>query len=295
MAPHPTLVEVAKEGADDELTDYTLYMTLSANQRNGASAQVFKDLAVMEKRHLDFWQKFVPDYHPRLKARLIRRVLLFKRIFGLTFAIRYLERHEDESIRRYKAAAHLVPAEDKAAFDEVLADEEHHENEFASRIESSTIRYISFVVLGLADALVEITGIHAGSLGIYNKTEIAGLAGVIAGGAASLAMASAAYAQAKQGFKGSAGLSAGYTGVSYFVTAIILATPYFLTKSQLEAISISLTLAVVIVTFASYYGSVIATQPFLHDYLELLVILFCVTVALYLFGVFIRAETGVTI
>jgi VIT1/CCC1 family predicted Fe2+/Mn2+ transporter len=295
MAQHdPALVEVAKEGADDELTDYTLYLRLAEIQ-NGATVQVFKDLAAMEKRHLDFWQRFVPDYRPKLKARLIRRALYLRRVFGTTFAIRYLERHESDSIKRYKAAAHLVPPEDKAAFDEVLADEEHHEVEFASRIESSSVRYISFVVLGLADALVEITGIHAGSLGIYNKTEIAGLAGIIAGGAASLAMASAAYAQAKQGFKGSAGASAAYTGISYFITAIILATPYFLTGSQLEAISVSLTLAVVIVTFASYYSSIISTKPFMRDYLELLLILFGVTVALYIFGSFIRAETGVTI
>ena len=291
----PALVEVAKEGADDELTDRTLYARLAETSKNGASTQVFQHLASIEQGHLDFWQKFVPGYRPRLKTRLIRRALFFKRIFGTTFAIRYLERHEAESIRRYKAAAHLVPPEDKARFEEVLADEEEHEKEFASRIESSTVRYISFVVLGLADALVEITGIHAGSLGIYNRTEIAGLAGVIAGGAASLAMASAAYAQAKQGFKGSASVSAAYTGVSYFITAIILASPYFLTRSQLEAISVSLVLAVAIVTFASYYGSIISTKPFLRDYLELLLILFGVTVALYAFGYFIRVETGVTI
>ncbi|MGA2199559.1 MAG: ferritin family protein [Nitrososphaerales archaeon] len=291
----PALIAVAREGIDDELTDYTLYTRLSETHHNGAFVEVFKQLALIERKHLEFWQKYVPDLRPRLNTGLIRRALFFKRVFGLTFAIRYLERHEADSIKRYKAVSHLVPPEDKAAFDEVLADEEEHENEMSAAIESSTIRYISFVVLGLADALVEITGIHAGSLGIYNKTEVAGLAGIIAGGAASLAMASAAYAQAKQGFKGSAKLSAGYTGVSYFLTALALATPYFLTGSQIDAISVSLVLAVVIVTFASYYSSVISTKPFLRDYLELLGILLCVTVALYVFGYVIRTETGITV
>lgn len=291
----PALVEVAKEGVDDELTDYTLYTTLAKTLKNGTSVRAFEKLASMEQRHLDFWHKFVPDYKPRLNSRLIRRAQLFRRILGLTFAIRYLERHEVASIRKYKSIAHLVPPEDKAAFEEVLADEERHENELSADVESSTVRYISFVVLGLADALVEITGIHAGSLGIYNRTEIAGLAGIIAGAAASLAMASAAYAQAKQGFKGSASASAVYTGVSYFITAVILATPYFLTKSQVEAISVSLTLAVIIVTFASYYSSVISMKPFTRDYLELLGILLGVTVALYVFGYIIRVETGITV
>jgi VIT1/CCC1 family predicted Fe2+/Mn2+ transporter len=289
------LAEVAREGADDELTDFTLYTRLATTLQNGAAVEVFKELAAMEQRHLAFWQKFVPDYKPRLNSSLIRRAMYLKKVFGLTFAIRYLERHETASLKKYKAVEHLVPPEDKPAFDAVVADEVQHEKELSSRTESSTVRYISFVVLGLADALVEITGIHAGSLGIYDKTEIAGLAGIIAGGAASLAMASAAYAQAKQGFKGSAGLSAAYTGVSYFITAIVLATPYFLTGSQIFALGSSMALAVIIVTFASYYGSVISTKPFLRDYLELLGILFGVTIALYLFGSFIRYETGITV
>lgn len=295
MDSNKALVEVATEGVDDEFTDYTLYTTLAKRLKNEESVKTFTQLATMEHGHLEFWQKYVPNHRPKLKSSLLFRALFFRRVLGLTFSIRYLERHEIESIKRYKEIAHLVPAEDKAAFEEVVADEESHERELSTGVESSTIRYISFIVLGLADALVEITGIHAGSLGIYNRTLIAGLAGIIAGAAASLAMASAAYAQAKQGFKGSASASAAYTGISYFITAVILATPYFLTRSQSWALGSSLTLAVLIVTFASYYGSVISGKPFLHDYLELLLMLLCVTVVLYLFGYFIRIETGITI
>jgi len=69
------------------------------------------------------------------------------------------------------------------------------------QMQGQYLKYISFVILGLADAIVEISGIHAGSLGIYHSTEITGLAGIVAGAAASIAMASAAYAQAKQGFQ----------------------------------------------------------------------------------------------
>src|SRR5205814_4300548 len=96
---------------------------------------------------------------------------------------------------------------------------------------------MSFIVLGLADAVVEISGIHAGSLGIYGKTELAGLAGIIAGLAASIAMASAAYAQAKQGFEGSAKWSAIYTGVSYMITPSLSPLPYFLTPTMPGALA----------------------------------------------------------
>ena len=221
--------------------------------------------------------------------------LFLRRVLGLTFASRFLDRHESSVVKEYRALAGLIPESDKAAFEEMVADEQEHEMEFAKKIESAAIRYISFVVLGLADALVEITGIHAGSLGIYEKTEIAGLAGVIAGAAASLAMASAAYAQAKQGFQGSAKLSALYTGVSYFITAIFLAAPYFVTPVMIYALASSTFLAVVILALISYYSTVISGKPFARDFLEILLIMFGVTVALYLFGSFVRIETGIKV
>jgi VIT1/CCC1 family predicted Fe2+/Mn2+ transporter len=206
-----------------------------------------------------------------------------------------LDRHEASVVKEYKGLEGMIPESDRVPFDEMVADEQQHENEFALKIETSAVRYISFVVLGLADALVEISGIHAGSLGLYNKTEIAGLAGVVAGAAASLAMASAAFAQAKQGFHGSARLSAVYTGVSYFVSAIVLATPYFLTSRMVYALGASLSLAVVIVAFVTYYSTVISNRPFLRDFLEIVGIMFGATVALYLFGYFVGLKVGIRI
>lgn len=290
------LKRVARMGISDEYADYVLYDRLSMRVGKKTSfAEALSQLSATEKRHYEFWKRFLPREEAKFSKGKLYLMLLLQRIFGITFAVRYLERHESSVIKEYKSVASLIPAGDREAFDEMLRDEEQHENEFSNRVESSSVRYISFVVLGLADALVEITGIHAGSLGIYNVTEIAGLAGIIAGGAASLAMASAAFAQAKQGFQGSARLSAVYTGVSYFITAVILAAPYFLTRVMVNALSSSLALAVVILALATYYSSVVAGKPFTRDFVEILLIMFGVTVVLYLFGSFIRIETGITI
>jgi VIT1/CCC1 family predicted Fe2+/Mn2+ transporter len=221
--------------------------------------------------------------------------LLFRVVLGTTFAVRYLERHEIKTIKTYKSISHLVPVEDKTEFEEMVEEEESHERSLESRIEGASIRYISFVVLGLADAVVEIAGIHAGSLGIYDSTRHAGLAGVVAGAAASLAMASAAYAQAKQGFAGSASLSATYTGISYFGAAVILASPYFVTEVMVTALATSLTLAVFLVAFIIFYSSVIASKPFRRDFLEIVAIMFGATLALYILGTVIRFAFGITI
>ncbi|MDA4128755.1 MAG: rubrerythrin family protein [Thaumarchaeota archaeon] len=295
--PPKELVQVARIGCADEFNDYTLYERLSQPGvvKNETFATILRELAETERTHFEFWKKFVPDLQVKPSTSKIYWVLFLKTLFGITFAVRYLYRHEGAVIKKYKSVAHLIPPEDQQFFNQMISDEEGHEKEFSQKVESASIQYISFIVLGLADALVEITGIHAGSLGIYNSTEIAGLAGIIAGAAASLAMSSAAFAQAKQGFKGSARRSAVYTGVSYFVTAVILATPYFLTKTMTLALFASLVLAVIIVSWATYYGAVISGKPFRRDFIEILSIMFGTTVVLYLLGYVIRVSLGITI
>ena len=290
-APDSVLAKVARTRMSDEYSDYTLYDRLSKTvDADSPFAETLKQLSATEHGHYEFWRKYVPTEEPRLSKGKLYWVLFLRKFLGLTFASRYLDRHESKVVKDYGDLAKLIPENDRAAFDRMVEDERDHEKAFALRIETAAVRYISFVVLGLADALVEISGIHAGSLGFYDRTEIAGLAGVIAGAAASLAMASAAFAQAKQGFKGSARLSAVYTGVSYFITAIVLATPYFLTSDMATAISSSLFLAVVILALTTYYSVVVQDKPFFRDFAEILVILFAATAVLYAFGSLVRIE-----
>ena len=274
-----------------EWSDYTLYDRLSKTvAADSPFAEVLKKLSSTEHGHYEFWLKYVPGEEPKLARLKMYWILFLRRFLGLTFATRYLDRHEENVVKEYQGLADLIPASDKEAFDAMVADEMEHEKAFALEAESSAVRYIAFVVLGLADALVEISGIHAGWLGLFEKTEIAGLAGIIAGGAASMAMASAAFAQAKQGFQGSARLSAIYTGVSYFITAIILATPYFLTPNMIVALGSSLTLAVIILAVTTWYSVVIQEKHFFKDFLEILLILFATTIIVFALGAIVSAE-----
>ncbi len=291
MSYSAELQRVARVRMSDEWSDSTLYERLSKTVSSDSPfAEVLDQLSATEHRHFEFWRKYVPGEEPRLAKVKLYWVLFLRRFLGLTFATRYLDRHESNVVKEYQGLSRLIPEGDREAYEAMVEDEREHEKAFAQKVESSAVRYISFVVLGLADALVEISGIHAGSLGFYDVTELAGLAGVIAGGAASLAMASAAFAQAKQGFRGSARLSATYTGVSYFITALLLATPYFLTSNMVFALTSSLMVAVVILAVTTWYSIVIQEKPFLRDFVEILAILFAATIILYAFGSFVRIE-----
>jgi len=283
------------EEGTDELIDHEIYLRLakSALEKNPKFKETYQHLADIEYKHYELWKKYAPNAEYKLSRITIYFVLLLRQVLGASFAIKYLERREHATIAKYKALESMIPMEDKAAFEEMIHDEEEHEITFADQVQGSSVKYMSFIVLGLADALVEISGIHAGSLGICNRTELTGLAGIVAGAAASIAMASAAFAQAKQGFQGSASLSAAYTGASYFIAAVILAVPYFLTSSNAYAIGASLTLAVVIIAATSYYNAVISTKGFKRDFAELTGIMFGATIALYVFGTVIGILTGI--
>ena len=291
----PELADVARRGCQDELTDYKVYVALSRRERNPKFKEALVGLGETERGHYEFWKKFAPDAEVRAIRLRIYFVTLVRILLGLTFTLKFLERHESVVVRRYKQVERHIPAEDKQRFDQMVADEEHHETYLMGGIEEGRVKYMAFIILGLADAVVEVAAIHAGSLGIYNRTEIAGLAGIVAGMAASIAMASAAYAQAQQGFSGSAKKSAIYTGISYLITAVLLAFPYFLTKDQYYALGSSLTIGMVLVAFITYYDTVISARVFKRQFLELGGIILGATAALYVIGLVIGNVLGIRI
>ena len=297
MASTLSLAEIAKESAEDEYTDYMIYKRLSESNRtkDPKLKEILTALSNTEYKHYEFWKKYAPDAKPRVRALTLYLTLFMRFIFGTTFAIKYLEKHENAVIKRYKSISKDIPEADQREFDEMVRDEEEHEDTFMAQMQGKYLKYISFVILGLADAIVEISGIHAGSLGLYHSTRITGLAGIVAGASASIAMASAAYAQAKQGFQGSPVISAIFTGVSYFVNAIVLAAPYFLTRNMLTAISTSISLAILIIAFVSYYNSIVSNSRFLRDFGELAGIMLGASAALYVFGLLIQSLTGITV
>ena len=287
------LTEVAIDEARNELTDFTVYQKLASQKKE--SSAVFAKLSTMEYKHFRFWSKYTEGRTIRPKMLTVYFVLLMRQILGDSFVIKFLEHREASTAAEYEALRGSIPAEDREPFNQMVDDEKGHETSFAEEVQEQYVKYISFIILGLSDALVEIAGIHAGSLGIYSSTKLSGLAGIVAGAAASLAMSSAAYAQAKQGFQGSARLAAAYTGASYFACAVGLALPYFLTSVMVLAISSSVCVGIVIIAFVSWYNSIMSGSVLKDEFFQFAGIMLGATLALFVFGVVIRIVFGITV
>jgi VIT1/CCC1 family predicted Fe2+/Mn2+ transporter len=296
------LPALAAESAQDEYADRSVYLALSRREKNPEFKKALENIANGEQSHYEFWKTYAPNVKVSAKKVRTLAILLLRIILGLTFTLKFMERHEGKLHQRYRKLAEAIPSGDKARFLEMMASEEGQEDLLIGKIQENRVKYMSFIVLGLADAVVEISGIHAGSLGIYGKTELAGLAGIIAGMAASIAMGTAAYAQAKQGFTGSAKWSAIYTGVSYMITAVLLAMPYFLaanitppTVAQEIALATSLVIGVVLVATMTFYDTVISARPFKRQFGEIAGIILAASLALFIIGTVVGQYLGIRI
>ncbi|MEB3788108.1 MAG: VIT1/CCC1 transporter family protein [Desulfurococcales archaeon] len=293
----PEAIEKARLFCIDEYQDYKIYKYLAEREKREDLKRVLEELSRQELEHYEFWKSLVGECKqevPKTKLALIR---LGRLIFGLTFMLKLLERHEEEVIREYKNYLKYLQGEERKTLEEIIKHEEHHEKVLLSSLNESIVRYMSAIALGTADAIVEITGVHAGFLGATNATLVAGIAGLIVGVSAAISMAGAAYIQAKsEGItEKSPTKSAILTGVSYLITVIALALPYFLAQHQLTAFIASLILAVIIVAGFTYYNAVLSEASVKEELAENLTILFATALISYLFGDFLARQFGIQI
>lgn len=125
-------------------------------------------------------------------------ILLYCRIRqthnGFTFAAKLLEKGEAEAPALYGEAARRLP---EAA--SILADEDLHEEELLEMLDEERLRYASSVVLGLNDALVELTGALAGLTLALRNVQLIALSGLITGIAAAFSMAASEYLSTQAG------------------------------------------------------------------------------------------------
>jgi VIT1/CCC1 family predicted Fe2+/Mn2+ transporter len=278
---------------EDEYTDHLVYARLAAQEQNAERKKTLQSLSEQEEAHYRFWKSLLEGYEPRPRRIFLRMILAMRRMFGITFAVKFLERHEEQVIEEYRRVRPLLDGEPGAELERIIADEEKHEEFFIGQINEGVVKYLGFIVLGLADAIIEITGVHAGFLGVTSSTTMAGVAGLIVGFAAAISMATAAYLQAKQSTERSPIVSAFITGLSYILAVVLLALPYFLTGNMLVAFIVSLAMAMLLTAYFTFYSAVLFDRHFGKEFLESAVLTLGTAIATYLFGEFLGKMFGI--
>ncbi len=280
----------------DEYVDHCVYLRLSKIEKDGDRKKVLETLAKQEQEHLLFWKSLMGGETQKISIFWKIRIYLFilvRYIFGITFAVKLLERNEKKVIERYKALLGELEGKNREKLESIIKDELEHENFWVSQIKDTSAIYLGFIVLGLADAIIEITGVHAGFLGATTSTIVAGVAGLVVGISASIAMASAAYLQAKQGEVRNSKIASIYTGIYYNLAALALALPYFLTHDMFIAFFSSLAVAILLAAYFNYYSAVVYDKPFLREFLLNTGVLLLAAFVAFLFGEFLGNIFGI--
>ena len=275
----------------DEMTGYQIYGKLAGLIKDPHNSEVLREMSATEMRHYQFWKKISnievkPNYFRTFFAVLMARVL------GITFTIKLLEKNEAAGSAEYADFDSVVPG---AA--QLGKDEEEHENSLAGMIEEDFLSYMGSIVLGLNDALVELTGTLAGLTFALQTGKLVAISGLVTGIAASFSMAASEYLSARADNNPKAIQSALYTGLAYILTVILLILPYLLIPQQGAGIYISLgatlLIAVLIIFGFNFYISVAKDLSFKRRFLEMFLISMGVAVLSFGVGLVVRAAFGV--
>jgi VIT1/CCC1 family predicted Fe2+/Mn2+ transporter len=261
----------------NEITEHNIYKNI-AERTKGSNAKVLNKISQDELRHYNEWKRFTnidvkPSGFMSLKFQFISLIL------GLTFATKMMERGEGNAQKVYAEIVSVVPEAKQ-----ILEDETVHEKNLIAMIDEEKIAYIGSMVLGINDALVELTGALTGLTFTFQNAKLIGVAGLISGIAAALSMAGSEYLSQKSE-KGKSPLKASfYTGIVYITTVLLLVTPFFLLSSYYFALGTTIVIGASIVLLFTFFLSVVKELPFKRLFLEMLSISLGVAAISFIIG-----------
>ena len=280
---------VIKRMQQNELTESVIYEKIAAFAKGAENKETLLRLAREEKAHYEIWKKYSgvelkPEIGKVLKYTLIARIL------GFTFAVKLMEKGEASAQIEYELLAKEV-----AESASIRAQEEEHETALLGMLDEERLQYVGSMVLGLNDALVELTGSLAGFVFALQNTRLIALSGLIVGISATFSMASSEFLAARSEGRTDALKSCSYTGIAYLLTVIALIAPYliFPVDQFLPALVCMLAVVVLIIAGFTYYTSVAQDQPFKRRFLEMAVISITVAVLSFIVGILAKKFLGV--
>ncbi len=273
-----------------ELFGYKIYNALADQVQDQENAAVLRKIANEELKH---YQKFKSYTGKDVKVsdRKIKLFTFLAKIFGLVFSLRWMESKEAD-LSEYESIEKEIP-EIRA----IIEDEEEHEQELIEMIDEEQLNYMSSVVLGLNDALVELTGALAGfTLSIQNSKTIAFL-GLITGISASFSMAASEYlsTKAEDDAEVDAKKASLYTGIAYVLTVIALVLPFFFITNYFVSLAVTILIAIIIIAIFNYYLSVAKRENFKKRFTEMALISIGVAAISFLIGFVVKKFFGLEI
>lgn len=253
----PEIYQELIKAQKNEITEYHVYHNIAKTLKDPENRRIVEEIGDDEKRHYEIWKgytgkKVQPNrFHIWLYTTI-------SRLFGFTFGFKLMELGEEKAQVNYEKIEDAIPeAKD------VIHDENTHENKLLEMLDEETLMYAGSVVLGLNDALVELTGALAGLTLAFRDVRAIALSGLVTGIAASLSMGASEFlSTSSEDTEKNPVRAAIYTGIAYIVTVALLILPYLLLDNKFIALGIALGTSVLIIAAFNFYTSVARSEPF---------------------------------
>lgn len=281
----------------NEITEHVIYGKLSRSMKDAHNRKILDGISADEKRHYGIWKKYTGE-EVEPSTFTVWKYYIISRIFGLTFGIKLMEKGEEGAQKAYARIAQHVPEARKIEHEENV-----HEKELIGMINEEKLKYVGSIVLGLNDALVELTGALAGFTLAFGDTGTIALAGLIMGIAASLSMGASEYLSTKSEQGESKGKddekspvkASVYTSSAYVLTVLLLMAPFFIFGSALVALGTTLACAVFVIFIFTFYVSVAKDLPFRRRFAEMVGVSMGVAGVTFVIGFLVKTLLGIDV
>lgn len=285
----PKALKIIKKMQQSELTESIIYAEIAKFAKGDENKKTLLRLADEERAHYEIWKNYTgiemkPEKLKVFKYKMIARVL------GFVFAVKLMENGEERSQAEYEYLSNEV--EESTA---IKSQEEEHEAALLEMLDEERLQYVGSMVLGMNDALVELTGSLAGFTFAMQDTRLIALSGLIMGISATFSMASSEFLSARSEGRTDAFKSCCYTGIAYLITVALLILPYLLLDNRQYLIALLTMIAIVILIIAgfTYYISVVKSERFKPKFLEMSIISVSVAVVSFVVGILAKNFLGV--
>lgn len=282
---------LALKQLQNEINDVAVYSLLETNEKNPENKKILRKIINEEKRHYDFCAQLTNEKRSANLLVVFFYVVLTK-IFGVSFALKFMEMREQNAESFY-----LQIIDEYPQAKEIYEQESNHEKFLISMLKDPALTNAGAIVLGMNDALVELTGTLSGIALAYSNAKVVGATGFIIGVAAALSMAGSAYLESKENpspdvkpFTYSL-----YTGVSYIATTAILIAPFFVFDNIVYAICAMLAFALITILLYNFYICVAKELKFAPRVAQMCAITFGVALISFLIGFLVKKYFGLEI
>ncbi len=282
-------LNIVRKMQQNELTESVIYKEIAKFAKGEENRQTLLRLAEEEKAHYEIWKKYTGIEMKPQKGKVLKYKLI-ARILGFTFAVKLMENGEVGAQKEYDLLRDEI--EESAS---IRQQEEEHEDALLELLDEERLQYVGSMVLGMNDALVELTGSLAGFTFAMQNTRLIALSGLIMGISATFSMASSEFLAAKSEGRTDAFKSCTYTGIAYLITVALLILPYLLLDNSQYMTALFSMIAIVILIIAgfTYYISVAKGEKFKPRFMEMSLISIGVAVISFIVGILAKKFLGV--